>query len=73
MHYVDKPNRSLQRGRGWKRIDNLWSQSTKLRWNVATKDKLETYVNREVCAGRMTLKEGQSVFQKGWVEVFHLY
>jgi len=52
---------------------NLWPQSTKLRWNAATKDKLEEYVNREVCAGRMTLKEGQSVFRKGWVEVFHLY
>jgi hypothetical protein len=52
---------------------NLWPQSISERWNAATKDKLEEYVSREVCAERMPLKDAQGVFKKGWVEVFHLY
>jgi len=52
---------------------NLWPQSTTTAWNAATKDKLEEYVSREVCAERMPLKDAQAAFQKGWVEVFHVY
>jgi hypothetical protein len=52
---------------------NLWPQSATTAWNAATKDKLEEYVSREVCAERMPLKDAQAVFQKGWVEVFHVY
>jgi hypothetical protein len=52
---------------------NLWPQAVGAGWNAAAKDKLEVYVNREVCAGHMKLAEAQAVFKKNWVEVFHLY
>jgi len=52
---------------------NLWPQSQGLAWNVAVKDKLEAFVNREVCEGRMKLKGAQTVFKNGWVDSFHLY
>jgi hypothetical protein len=52
---------------------NLWPQPVGAEWNAAAKDKLETYVQREVCAGRISLADGQEVFRKNWVDVFHLY
>ena len=52
---------------------NLWPQAVSAGWNVAAKNKLETYVNREVCSGHMKLAQGQAIFKRNWVEVFHLY
>ena len=52
---------------------NLWPQRPGAGWNAGAKDKLEVYVQREVCAGRMKLADAQDVFRKNWVDVFHLY
>ena len=72
-HYVEDHVIPVEVGGHPTDAKNQWPQSVGDKWNAATKDKLEEYVNREVCSGRMTLKEGQSVFQKGWVDVFHVY
>jgi len=55
------------------KASNLWPQPYALDWNAGVKNKLEDYVHREVCEGRMSLTDGQGVFRKNWVEVFHLY
>jgi hypothetical protein len=52
---------------------NMWPQPVGAGWSAKAKDKLEIYVQREVCAGHMSLKDGQQVFQKNWIEVFQLY
>ncbi len=52
---------------------NLWLQPLNIQWNALVKNKLETYVQTEVCAGRMKLADGQAIFQRDWVDVFRLY
>jgi len=52
---------------------NLWPQPIGIAWNASVKDRLENYVHGEVCAGRMTLVDGQAIFQRDWVDVFKLY
>lgn len=52
---------------------NLWAQPLDTEWNALVKNKLDTYVAREVCAGRMRLAEAQAVFQRDWVDVFRTY
>ena len=52
---------------------NLWLQPLDIQWNALVKNKLETYVQTEICAGRMKLADGQAIFQRDWVDVFRLY
>jgi hypothetical protein len=52
---------------------NLWPQPAGAGWSAKVKDKLEVYVQREVCAGHMKLSDAQQVFKKNWIEVFQLY
>ncbi|MBY0511538.1 MAG: hypothetical protein K2P94_15470 [Rhodospirillaceae bacterium] len=52
---------------------NLWPQRKDVAWNAVVKNKLETYVQSELCAGHMSLKDAQGVFQKNWIDVFQLY
>jgi hypothetical protein len=43
--------------------ENLWAQP----WVQARlKDRLEVYLNRQVCAGRMTLKTAQEAIRSDW-------
>lgn len=46
---------------------NIWLQPYE-GGQAAAKDQLENIVHREVCAGRMTLHEGQEVFLGRWWE-----
>jgi len=52
---------------------NLWPQRKDVAWNATVKNKLEAYVQGELCAGHMSLKDAQGVFQKNWIDVFQLY
>ena len=52
---------------------NLWPESTTVRWNAFVKNKLETYVQTEICAGHMKLADGRAIFQRDWTDVFRLY
>jgi hypothetical protein len=52
---------------------NLWPQPQSITWNATAKNKLETYMHGEVCAGRMKLDDARAVFQRDWVDVFKLY
>ena len=46
---------------------NLWIQSYDTApWNAHLKDRLEHLMRRKVCAGELTLAEGQAVFLGDW-------
>lgn len=49
---------------------NLWPQPYTGEYGAHQKDKLENQLNVEVCAGVMTLKEGQECIAKDWVACF---
>lgn len=53
--------------------ENLWPQPYDGPWNAHQKDQLENFVHREICAGRMTVEEGQKIFLGNWIENYKLY
>lgn len=60
---------SLQLGGSPDDEKNLWPQSYKTTPNARDKDQVENYLKREVCAGRMTLKEAQKAIRSNWTKV----
>ncbi len=52
---------------------NIWAQPLGTEWNALAKNKLDTYMAREVCAGRMKLADAQAAYQRDWVDLFRLY
>ena len=52
---------------------NIWAQPLNTEWNALVKNKLDTYIAREVCDGRMKLADARAVFQRDWVDIFRLY
>jgi hypothetical protein len=47
---------------------NLWPQSYKTApWNAHVKDRLENYLHREVCAGRLPLATAQREIAQDWI------
>lgn len=52
---------------------NLWPEPRYGRWNAAVKDRLEEFVNRQVCASRMTLQKGQTIFLGDWIAAYRRY
>ena len=42
-------------------------------WSAERKDELEGFVNREVCAGRMGLRDGQAIFLGDWIVAYRKY
>jgi hypothetical protein len=56
---------SLENG-GSNAIRNLWPQPYNPKPGARQKDVLETYLKREVCAGRLTLAEDQKILAGNW-------
>jgi hypothetical protein len=52
---------------------NLWPEPYNTTWHARIKDKLETFIKRQVCARKMTLDRGQAVFKGNWIDAFHTY
>ncbi|MBX6333697.1 MAG: HNH endonuclease [Gemmatimonadaceae bacterium] len=58
---------SLELG-GSNAIANLWPESYRTTpWNARVKDALENYLHREVCAGRISLKDAQREIATDWI------
>lgn len=51
-------------------VKNLWPQPSKPRPGFHEKDKLENYLHREVCAGRMLLPDAQKALMGDWYATF---
>ena len=47
-------------------LNNLWVQPWNGRYGAKAKDKLEQQLHKEVCNGKITLKECQSIFSGNW-------
>jgi hypothetical protein len=53
---------------------NLWPESYDTQpWNAHTKDRLENFLHREVCAGRMPLEEAQREIAGNWIDAYRKY
>jgi len=72
-HYEVDHLVSLQLG-GADTEANLWPQSYDTQpWNASVKDRLENYLHREVCAGRMPLEEAQREIAGNWIDAYRTY
>ncbi len=50
---------------------NLWPESRRTRpWNAEVKDTLKDVLHREVCAGRVPLKEAQDAIRTDWIAAY---
>lgn len=52
---------------------NLWPQPWDGEWGAHKKDVIETYLKREVCAGRLSLIDAQHFISTDWVETYKHY
>ncbi|MGE5444167.1 MAG: HNH endonuclease [Ignavibacteriales bacterium] len=60
---------SLELG-GSNDISNLWPEAANPRPGYHEKDKVENYLHKEVCAGRISLEEAQKQIATNWLEVY---
>jgi hypothetical protein len=55
-------------------IKNLWPQAYgSTPWNAHLKDKLENHLNKEMCAGRITLQEARDSLLDDWRVAYRKY
>lgn len=55
-------------------VKNLWPQAYGTSpWNAHLKDKLENRLHKEVCAGKITLKEAQTMLVNDWRDAYRRY
>lgn len=52
---------------------NLWPEPWRGQWNAHTKDRLENYLHKQVCSGRMPLEEAQQEIATDWIAAFQKY
>ena len=63
---------SLELG-GSNEIQNLWPQPYSGEWNAYMKDRLENWLNKQVCDGKMTLQEAQEAIRTDWKKAYVKY
>lgn len=54
-------------------VDNLWPQCYAGKWGAPLKDKLENRLHKEMCAGRITLKQAQEMLVNDWRVAYRKY
>lgn len=52
---------------------NLWPQEWDGPYGAHAKDRLENYLHRAVCSGRMTLAEAQAAVSSNWIVAYQKY
>jgi hypothetical protein len=63
---------SLQLG-GSNDFKNLWPQKESANPGFREKDKVETYLHKQLCSGQKSLQEVQSVIAKDWTVAYREY
>jgi hypothetical protein len=53
--------------------ENLWPQSYDAPGNAGAKDRLENFLHREVCAGKLPLREAQAEIAGNWSAAYRKY
>lgn len=55
-------------------VSNLWPQAYGTSpWNAVLKDTLENRLNREMCAGRISLKQARNILVNDWRNAYRKY
>ncbi len=55
-------------------VKNLWPQAYgSSPWNAGLKDKLENRLHKEMCAGKITLKQAQDMLVNDWRVAYRKY
>lgn len=73
-HYELDHLESIEIGGSPTSRQNLWLQSYITQpWNARVKDRLENYLHREVCAGRLPLAQAQAEISHDWVAAYRKY
>ena len=54
-------------------VDNIWPQPAKPVPGFHEKDKLENYLHKQVCAGKMALVDAQALIRTNWVAAYSQY
>lgn len=55
-------------------VANLWPQAYGTSpWNAVIKDKLENRLNKEMCAGQITLREARQMLKDDWRVAYRKY
>jgi len=55
-------------------VKNLWPQAYGTSpWNASLKDKLENRLNKEMCAGHITLKQARDILVNDWRVAYKKY
>jgi hypothetical protein len=49
---------------------NLWPQPYTGQWNAREKDKLENFLHKQVCDGKITLEEAQRKIASNWIQTY---
>jgi hypothetical protein len=52
---------------------NLWPEPWDGPWNARVKDRLENYLHKQVCAGRMPIEEAQREIATDWIAAYTKY
>lgn len=52
---------------------NLWPEPRKSEWNAKKKDALEFALYKQVCKGRVSLKEAQDAYRENWIQAYKKY
>ncbi|MEJ2687532.1 MAG: hypothetical protein P8124_10055 [Gammaproteobacteria bacterium] len=52
---------------------NLWPEPRYGHWNARRKDRLENVVHRLVCSGRLSLRQGRTLFERNWIKGYEHY
>ncbi len=60
---------SLELG-GSNEISNLWPEAAEPRPGFHEKDKVENYLHKQVCEGKISLSEAQRLINREWVQVY---
>jgi hypothetical protein len=63
---------SLELG-GNNSVSNLWPESYVTRINARQKDRLENWLHKQVCKGKMGLKDAQEGIRTNWIMTYNYY
>lgn len=53
-------------------VNNLWPQAYDGAWNAHQKDKLENLIHKKLCAGELTIPQGQQLLDN-WTDSYTFY
>lgn len=72
-HYEEDHLISLEIGGSPSDPRNLWPEPYAGQWGARVKDRIENRLHREICAGRLSLDEAQTMIREDWIAAYKRY